>query len=64
MDKSHNDRQPSKFIIVIYLNAQGEGNNWDVLLDGAALYLMGVAHFRDFRGKKILVSRDLKMGRL
>ena len=45
MDKSHNDRQPSKFITVIYLNAQGEGNNWDVPLDGAALYLMGLHIF-------------------
>ena len=42
MDKSHNDRQPSQFITVIYLNAPGEVNNWDVLLDGVALYLMGL----------------------
>ena len=27
------------------------------------LYYNGVAHFRDFWGKKILVSRDLKIGR-
>ena len=65
MDKSHNDRQPLKFITVIYLNAQGEVNNWDVPLDGVALYYFnGVAHFQDFRGKNIQVSRDLKMGRL
>lgn len=45
MDKSHNDRQPLKFITVIYLNAQGEVNNWDVPLDGVALYLMGLHIF-------------------
>ena len=42
MDTFHNDRQPSQFITVIYLNAPGEVNNWDVLLDGVALYLMGL----------------------
>ena len=65
MEKPHNDRQPSQFITVIYLNAPGEVNNWDVPLDGVASYnFYGVAHLRDFRGKNILVSRDLKMARL
>ena len=46
MDKAHNDRQPLKFITVIYWNAQAEVNNWDVLLDGVALYLMGLHIFK------------------
>ena len=52
MDKSHKyDRQPSQFISVIYLNAQGEVNNWDVPLDGVALYLMGL-HIFEISGLK------------
>ena len=51
MDKSHNDKQPSKFITVIYLNTQGEGNNWDVPLDGVALHLMGL-HIFEISGLK------------